>query len=947
MEKSGSSTHTNAMVSIFPRSGFDQSVTTPVLIGVLVSWFFTETFGWVFAGLVVPGYLASVFLHDPAGGIIDVVEAVLTYGVARALGEWLPRTGLLSRSFGRERFFLVLLVSVLVRLAVEGWILPRVLPASGWAFSVGLVVVPLAANSCWKTGLYRGFVQNGIPTLIVYVVVRYVLVPYTNLSLEGFELATENVGAEFLASPKAYILIVVTALFAAAANVRYGWDFNGILVPALLALVVIEPRKFVATFIETILLYGVAQVLLRVTPLRKANIEGPRRPVLFFTIDYALRFVFALAMGKRLPGGDIVAFTGFGYLLPTLLAVKISQKSSAPLVLLPTLKVGVAGFAAGTLLGFVAHRIDVALSPPPAPPSLGSVPPAPADPRAAALWVGATALVLADEPDTLKTLDRQTLRSRLEAAASGDEQAAAHLGLDLWRLDDGVVLLRERQASFNERRGAPSYVMREKLGRAPTVVLVPEPVSHPTLALLAGGMVADHAADVAVIAGVEEPPRLGLETAAHSIARALAQGGMLRVLRARGEAPKGRGVLARFAESDPGGSLHEESTAIDEEEAARAFAPKPSPIPLDTALAMDLALEGVKPTSKDIDLEHQIVVRRFVLPSLLGDPRPSLRAIAPFVAASVGYAWKESGRWLDGSEAIALLPSEPDRAIAILARKGGERRRILVVPFATERRTRDGAVRLAASLGVDAVVFGLAFDHALRAGLVRAAISAIGPAPPGHSRTIFVSREDETITTKGARLSSWLDDGAGLERGRRALGELGVEVDERPMDPAMREIAVRTAPQGATFVTITLGESGLAELSMDDVRHAAQHLGSDVRAFDGSLATAADVLHARFTPKAICPEDIDSIVQTAGTDLSVTSARRLTTELARGCAVASVGRTAHGTHLAVIAETPTRKVFVSASVEGTPAFTAVTKPTFADCLRDPPLNGVCTETRRQ
>src|SRR5262249_33985577 len=48
-----------AMINIFPRSGFDQSVTTPVLIGVLVSWFFTETFGWIFAGLVVPGYLAA------------------------------------------------------------------------------------------------------------------------------------------------------------------------------------------------------------------------------------------------------------------------------------------------------------------------------------------------------------------------------------------------------------------------------------------------------------------------------------------------------------------------------------------------------------------------------------------------------------------------------------------------------------------------------------------------------------------------------------------------------------------------------------------------------------------------------------------------------------------------------------------------------------------------
>src|ERR1700722_5125693 len=108
------------ILHLFPKSGFDQSTTTPVLIGVLLSWIFTEWFGWVFAGLVVPGYLAAVFLLDPRAPFIGV--------------------------FGRERFFLVVLSSILVRLAVEGAILPRLLPHATWAFSIGLVVVPLAAN---------------------------------------------------------------------------------------------------------------------------------------------------------------------------------------------------------------------------------------------------------------------------------------------------------------------------------------------------------------------------------------------------------------------------------------------------------------------------------------------------------------------------------------------------------------------------------------------------------------------------------------------------------------------------------------------------------------------------------------------------------------------------------------------------------------------------------
>lgn len=68
---------------LFPASGFDKSATTAVLLGVLISWLFTEAFGWVFAGLVVPGYFAALFLLDPRVAPVDFFEAVVTYGLAR------------------------------------------------------------------------------------------------------------------------------------------------------------------------------------------------------------------------------------------------------------------------------------------------------------------------------------------------------------------------------------------------------------------------------------------------------------------------------------------------------------------------------------------------------------------------------------------------------------------------------------------------------------------------------------------------------------------------------------------------------------------------------------------------------------------------------------------------------------------------------------------------
>jgi len=247
---------------VFPQSGFDQSAMTPVFLGVLVSWFFTETFGWVFAGLVVPGYLAALLLLEPRSAAIDLFEAFLTYGVARLVGEHLSRTGLTSRLFGRERFLLVVIVSVIVRLTVEGALLPHLLPRAAWAYSIGLVVVPLSANACWKTGLLRGIVENGVPVAIVYGLLKFVLVPYTNLSLAGFDLSTENVAASFLGSPRAYLLLLTGAVLAAAANVRYGWDYNGILVPALLALVVANPLKLTATFVEIAVLVLITRALL-------------------------------------------------------------------------------------------------------------------------------------------------------------------------------------------------------------------------------------------------------------------------------------------------------------------------------------------------------------------------------------------------------------------------------------------------------------------------------------------------------------------------------------------------------------------------------------------------------------------------------------------------------------------------------------------------------------
>src|SRR5262249_35688871 len=200
--------------------------------GVWVLLFFTESFGWVWSGLVVPGYLASVFVIQPAAGATIVFESVLTFLVARLLSDGISATGAWSRFFGRERFLLIVLVSVIVRQSSQIWLLPGLLAdidaRFGTSFhleqsfsSIGLVLVPLAANQFWKLDLRRGLTQLAVPTGIVYLVLTRLLLRHTNLTFSSIELTYENVALDFLASPKAYIILLTGTYLAARYNLLY------------------------------------------------------------------------------------------------------------------------------------------------------------------------------------------------------------------------------------------------------------------------------------------------------------------------------------------------------------------------------------------------------------------------------------------------------------------------------------------------------------------------------------------------------------------------------------------------------------------------------------------------------------------------------------------------------------------------------------------------------
>ena len=351
------------MLPVFPSAYIDDSLLTAVFVGVLLLWWLTERFGWPTTGLVVPGYLGAILAIRPDAALVVAVEAIATYLVAdfvgRRLQKWLP----LDIAFGRDRFFLIILASIFVRLAAEVWPGPDLLfaagfdRADGW-HSIGLVLVPLTANALWKPGIAAGVPIVALPVLAVFLLLRFVLLPFTNLSLVTLELTYADLEWSFLGAPRVYLLLVVGAFLASHATVRFGWDFGGIIVCGLLAIAWLDPITVMATFAEVLVVVAIVRGLVSVRPLKTVNLSGMRPIVLAFTVSYAVKLLIASVGQGIWPSFTTSDLFGFGYLLPALLATRVWRQGQVLRILVPTILVSLSGFLLGTTLGALLSFIS-------------------------------------------------------------------------------------------------------------------------------------------------------------------------------------------------------------------------------------------------------------------------------------------------------------------------------------------------------------------------------------------------------------------------------------------------------------------------------------------------------------------------------------------------------------------------------------------------------------
>ena len=212
------------------------------------------------------------------------------------------------------------------------------------------MIVCLLANQFWKPGFVRDLYTFLVCLAISFVIIRFGLMEFTNYGRNGIEYDADGYATSILASAHAYFLLVVTAAIASQANLRHGWDFAGILVPALLALLWFTPARIAATFVEAFVVCGAAAALLRLPFFADVNVEGARKIALFFTVAFTYRMVLGWIGEVFELDVEIEDYYGFGYLLSTLMAIKMYEKAMVVRLPIWTVLVSFLGFASGTAI---------------------------------------------------------------------------------------------------------------------------------------------------------------------------------------------------------------------------------------------------------------------------------------------------------------------------------------------------------------------------------------------------------------------------------------------------------------------------------------------------------------------------------------------------------------------------------------------------------------------
>jgi gamma-polyglutamate biosynthesis protein CapC len=305
------------------------------------------------------------------------------------------------------------------------------------------------------------------------------------------------------------------------------------------------------------------RLLMRAPWFRTLNLEGPRKVGLVFTISFLLKWALGWIIDPTVLLADmrVTDLFGFGYLLSSLIVVKILQKDTFSRIAVPTFVVSALTFVVGSAIGFGLDRLA------PAPQPVPDVPPVPTTP---------TTTVLAQTPRGVLALGH--VRARLDVAADlpldpSDYQLGQYD--DVWRsIAPWLASGSEKQritaegklqalqialrpiAKLGKRDAFGLFELEERLvahvgwdtavlvpGAPGPVIVVPYPVRESPTAEVAAELCERVDCRAVLISGVDAPGAKRAKTTAHQTARAAFSNVPMLELRIDDRLQPGRSVL--------------------------------------------------------------------------------------------------------------------------------------------------------------------------------------------------------------------------------------------------------------------------------------------------------------------------------------------------------------------------------------------------------------------
>lgn len=139
-----------------------------IVIGVIISLIFSEKFGIVAGGMVVPAYLALYFDSIENILIVYLISFVTCFIVKFVLPKFMI-------IYGRRKFVACMVISVIMKILIE-FLFP-LFPFEVFEFrGISIIVPAILANTYTKQGVKVTVISSILVSLVVFIILNIIYI---------------------------------------------------------------------------------------------------------------------------------------------------------------------------------------------------------------------------------------------------------------------------------------------------------------------------------------------------------------------------------------------------------------------------------------------------------------------------------------------------------------------------------------------------------------------------------------------------------------------------------------------------------------------------------------------------------------------------------------------------------------------------------------------------